>query len=195
MSVTAFRILCFCLVPVGIYLLVQTIRMLRKTFSGQVLAEVPLSQEAATFSIPATGTYALWLNAELLSRFPGQYRFNISHEIGGQQVPLHTSVFNPHVNGFKTGRMELYKFSAQSGSYRLSVDKTTGNTNAITAALNWLAGQPADAGRYAIQVRESQPTYKMFLSIPMFTLSLGCIIGGFVLGCLAPQVAPVLFSH
>ncbi|MGF7082831.1 hypothetical protein [Mucilaginibacter sp. UYCu711] len=70
MSLILYRILFFCLVPIGIYILVKTVRMLKDLFNGEVIAEIPFTQKEITLKISRPGIYAIWQKGQLPRRTP-----------------------------------------------------------------------------------------------------------------------------
>jgi hypothetical protein len=189
MSLTLFRILFFCLVPVGIFILVKTIRMLKGIFNGKVLAEVPFTQKEVIFEVTTPGIYAVWQKGQLFRRtLVDKYVLELMKEPSGEQVALARSFFNPHVNGFDGARMEMNRFSAQAGHYRLILKEKSGASIFEGLFYRLFPARPIDYTRYFIQVRESRPVYYMIAAIPLFTLSGLFIIGGFVAGFMAPHM-------
>jgi hypothetical protein len=189
MTITLFRILFFCLVPIGIFILVKTIRMLKKLFTGQVIAEIPFTQKEVVFKINTKGIYALWQKGQLYRRTPvDKFRLRLVRDPAGEEVVLQPSFFRPYINGFDTGRMEMNRFSAESGSYRLTIAEGPDVSLFEKLVFRLFPAKPVDYNQYFIQVRESLPLYYMFISIPLFTLSAFCILGGFVAGFMAPGI-------
>jgi hypothetical protein len=174
MSLTLFRILFFCLVPVGIFILVKTIRMLKGIFNGKVLAEVPFTQKEVIFEVTTPGIYAVWQKGQLFRRtLVDKYVLELMKEPSGEQVALARSFFNPHVNGFDGARMEMNRFSAQAGHYRLILKEKSGAS--IFEGLFY-------------RLFPARPIDYMIAAIPLFTLSGLFIIGGFVAGFMAPHM-------
>lgn len=189
MIVILLRIVLFCLIPVGIFLLIKTIRMLKKTFNGKVMAEFPFTQKETTFQLPETGVYAIWQKGQLFRKTPvDKFEMQLSRESDGAGVTLTTSFLRPNMNGFETGRMEMKRFHAESGSYKLILRESPDNSSFEQVFSDLFPAKMVDYDKYFIQVRESGPAYQMFLAIPLFLLSGFLIIGGFVCGLLLPQM-------
>jgi hypothetical protein len=189
MSLIIFRILFFCLVPVGIFILVKAIRMLKGVFNGEVLAEIPFTQKEVRFEVKKAGVYAVWQKGRLFQRTPvDKFALQIHREPSGEQVPLHISIFRPHLNGMDTGRMEMNRFSAEPGSYLLQIVEGSSVSFFERVFSSVIPGKPVNYSEYFIQVRESRPVYYILAAIPLFTLCGFCIIGGFVAGLLAPDI-------
>lgn len=189
MLITLIRILCFLLVPAGGYLLYFAIRMLRKTFAGRIIAEMPFSQQEMVFDIPEAGTYAVWLSGTLFSRSPvDKFELALTDHVSGVPVARAPSVLRPHVNGFDSARIEYLRFSAGPGRYRMTATEKAGKSW-LERAVPLIAGtNKADDKNHSLQIRESQPVYFMLLSVFLLIVSLAGIIGGLVLGFAGPQL-------
>lgn len=189
MIITLLRIVLFCLIPVGIFLLIKTIRMLKKTFNGKVMAEIPFTQKETTFNLPEKGVYAIWQKGQLFRKTPvDKFEMHLSRESDGESIALTTSLLRPNMNGFETGRMEMKRFYADSGNYKLILRESSENSSFEQVFSDLFPAKMVDYDKYFIQVRESGPAYQMFLAIPLFLLSGFMIIGGFVCGLLLPQM-------
>jgi len=188
-NITLCRILCFCLVPVGIYILVKTIRMLKGVFSGEVIAEIPFTQKEIVFNLTRPGIYAIWQKGQLFRRTPvDKFKLELIKVPSGEKVSLPKSFFSPYLNGMDTGRMEMNRFSAESGSYRLSIVAGTSVSVFEKIVLSLLPAKPVDYSQYFLQIRESRPVYYILAAIPLFALSALLIIGGLVAGFMAPTI-------
>ena len=191
MPILYYRILFFCLIPIGIVTLVFGIRLLRKSFNGTVLLESAFDKPTACFSVTKSGVHSVWMKGPLFRRTPiNKLHPQIFNEATKEEISLNTSLLSPRSNGFSTGRMELYTFSAEAGSYRLEITEGSG----ISGVQQWLASAfPArnvDLKKYFIQIRESQSPLYTLLAIPVILAGGFGIIGGFVLGLLANQIIP-----
>jgi len=194
MNPTLFRILAFCMIPVGIYLLVKTIQMIKKTFNGTILLEQPFDQKQASFQVISPGQFAIWQKGKLFRKTPvGDFKIQILDEKGAI-VKLNTTYFNLYVNGWDTGRTQLKSFSAVAGTYTLKIldlpdaDLIAGFLQNVLHRIA-LPIRPVDHSKYFIQIRESQPIYFFLIAIPLFTLSAFLMILGFIAGVVGPQIA------
>ncbi len=163
--------------------------MVRKTFNGKILLELPFEEKEGVFTIDKKGTFAIWQKGKIFSRTPvDKFKPCITNVDNGQKVKLYLSLLRPSVNGFSEARMELFTFSAEPGNYKLELmpgSSISGIEKIISAPVS---GLKLNTKKYRLQVRESQPFYFMLLSIPLFTIS-GCgMIFGFVGGILADQL-------
>lgn len=196
MSLILFRILFFCLVPVGIAILIKTIQMLKGVFNGEVIAEIPFTQKEILFDISRPGIYAIWQKGQLFKRTPvDRFRPELNEVSVGKRIPLQRSFFSPHLNGMDTGRMEMYRFSADRGSYRLVLVEGTSISAFEKLFTSIIPAKPVDYNQYFIQVRESRPVYYIIAAIPLFTLSAFCMIGGLVAGCMEPDILADIGIH
>jgi hypothetical protein len=189
MSLTLFRILFFCLVPLGIFILVKTIRMLKGIFFGKILVEIPFTQKEVAFEITMPGVYAVWQKGQLFRRtLVDKYTLELFKEPSGEQVSLPRSFFNLHVNGFDNARIEMNRFSAEAGHYSLILKEKSGASIFERLFDRLFPARPVDYTQYFIQVRQSRPIYHIIAAIPLFALTGFCIIGGFVAGFMAPNI-------
>lgn len=189
MSLTLFRVLSFCLVPVGVFILMGAIRMLKGVFNGRVMAEIPFTRKEVEFQISRPGVYAVWQEGRLFRKTPvDKFKLKLTDISTSTEVSMPKSFFSPYLNGLDTGRMEMYRFKAHSGRYRLTVTEGTGISLFEKLASKLIPAKPVDYGKYFIQIRESRPLYCMFLAIPLFAFSALCIIGGLVAGFTAQGI-------
>lgn len=189
MSLIIFRIIFFCLIPIGILILVKTIGLLKGIFSGEILAEIPFTKKEVLFKVAKPGVYAVWQKGLLFQRtLVDKFRLEITTEPAGEKLDLSASLFNPHINGFDTARMEMSRFSADIGTYKLRL--VEGSSASIFEKLfcKLFPAKSINYSQYFIQVRESRPIYYMIAAIPLFTISAFCIIGGLVAGFIAPVI-------
>lgn len=189
MVLILIRIGLFSLIPVGIFVLIKTLGMTKKIFNGNIILEIPFTQKEATFQVPKNGAYAVWQKGQLFRKTPvDQFEIQILRERDGTVVSLSPSFMRPNTSNFDTGRMEMKRFSAESGSYKLILRDGPGISSFEKGLSNLIPAKEVDYNKYFIQVRETGPAYHMFLAIPLFLLSGFMILGGFVLGLLAQQI-------
>lgn len=196
MSLIVYRVLFFCLVPLGIFILVKAILMLRGIFSGKVMAEIPLTAKDAKFEISKPGVYAVWLKGSMFKRTPvDKFALELLKEPSGQHVDLPRSLFSPYVNGFDSGRMEMNRFSAEVGVYRLKLVEGSQLSGIESLFTRLFPTGKVDYSKFFLQVRESKPIYYIIAGIPLIMLSIACIFGGLVSGFLAPSILTELGIH
>ena len=189
MEINYIRILFFCLIPIGVFALLKGIKLIRKSFNGAVLLEIPFSQLSGQFYASKAGTFSIWQKGKLLTRTPvDKLRPFIYSELTKEELKLNYSLLRPRTNDFSTGRMELFTFYASIGSYKIELKEGTslfGLQNLISKAK---PSKSIDMTEFFIQVRESQSQVFTFLAIPIIISGMFGIIGGFVLGILADQI-------
>lgn len=196
MSLILFRILFFCLVPIGIFILVKTIRMLKGVFNGEVIAEFPFTQKEIVFDISRPGIYAIWQKGKLFRRTPvDKFRMELNEVPSGEKVVLPRSFFSPYFNGMDTARMEMNRFLAKEGHYRLTLVEGTNISLFEKIVTSLIPAKPVDYSQYFIQVRESRPVYYIIAAIPLFALSAFCMFGGLVAGFAAPVILVDMGLH
>ncbi|MGE8640076.1 MAG: hypothetical protein ACN6PR_15590 [Achromobacter sp.] len=190
MDLTLARVLLFGLSLAGIPLLVFAIRLISRAFAEKILVEVPYRQKEASFSIAATGTYAIWQKAPLFKRTPvGEFRPEVRSSSSGQPLALRASLLRPTVNNGLTGRMELFTFFAPAGQYKIDIVDGT-SVSKVELALSALLPvrktvRPDD---YCLQVTKARSPFILLAGIFLCLIAAGCIIGGFVLGIVAHQL-------
>ncbi|WP_133300214.1 hypothetical protein [Mucilaginibacter terrenus] len=163
--------------------------MLKGLFSGEVLAEFPFTQKTFVFTATKPSVCAVWQKGKLFSRTPiDKFNIRVTKEAGGESVSLTNSFFSPHVNGLDTARLETLRFYAEPGDYRLTLEKRNGTSFFEQLFSRLFPDTPVDYSKYSIQVRESRPVYYIIAAIPLFTLSVFCVVGGIVAGFAAPNI-------
>ena len=182
------RILLFLLIPLGALLLVFSIRLIRKSFGGETLLELPFLRKTGNFRIEKAGTYAIWQKGQYLRKLPvDQFKPEITRLDTGQKISLTPSLFRPNANDGITFRMELFRFQAAPGLYSLTL--TEGSS--ISAPERWLSRlfpvKKVDISQYFVLIRESQPFHWLIMGILLIVLCGFMMIGGLVGGILYPQ--------
>ncbi len=189
MSILLTRILLFCLIPPGALILYHGIKILRKSFNGKVMLEMPYLQKTGEFTIENGGIYSIWQKGETFKKTPiDQFSTHVYEKVSQQEINLNYSLMSPRSNDFSTGRMEIYTFYATPGVYELRLQD--GSSASILGGLvsNFIPLPSVDLGKYYVQVRESQSQWMTLLGIPITLLGAFGVIGGFVLGLLADQL-------
>lgn len=189
MQTTLFQIFFFCLIPVGAFILISAIKMLKKTFSGEIILEIPYSLKISTFEITKPGVYAIWHKGQIFRKAPlNKFKPLIRNTVTKEEIMLSPSFFRLNSNNGRTGRMELFRFSAPSGKFQLELMEGTSVTLLEQAISGLFPLKKVDIENYFIQVRESQPFYYVLIGIPLISLAGFMIIGGLVFGILAEQL-------
>ncbi|MGV8993719.1 MAG: hypothetical protein ACOH1O_06405 [Flavobacterium sp.] len=189
MSILLTRILLFCLMPLGAFILYHGIKILRKSFNGKVMLEMPYLQKNGEFTILKSGIYSIWQKGEMFRKTPiDQFSTHIYEKATQQEINLSYSLMSPRTNDFSTGRMEIYTFHATPGIYELRLQDGSSVSNVQSFISKLVPLQSVDLSKYFIQIRESQSQLFTLLGIPITLVGAFGIIGGFVLGLLADQV-------
>ncbi len=189
MEIHYIKILLFCLIPIGIFALVKGIKLLRKSFNGALLLEIPFSPLKTQLYISKAGTFSIWQKGKLLTRTPvDRLRPYIYSALTKKELKLNHSLLSPRTNDFTTGRMELFTFYAPFGNCIIELKEGTSLVGLHNLISKIIPSKSIDMTKFCIQVRKSQPQVYLFLAIPMVILGMGGIIGGFVLGILADQI-------
>lgn len=188
-NLTLLRIMLFCLIPIGAFLLYKSIMMVRKTFGGKVLLELPFTQKSATFEIPQAGVYSIWQKGQYFKKLPvDKFKPVICNELTKEKIALTPSIFRPNSNDGITVKIELFRFSAEPGKYSIDLIEGSSITKLETVISSLFPAKKADINKYYILVRESQPFYYVLLGIPLIVVSGLLMIGGLVIGILADQI-------
>jgi len=183
------RILFFCLIPIGIVALITGIKLVRKSFYGNILFEIPYSQKIGQFSVLKAGTFSIWQKGQLFKRAPfDRFRPHIYNELTNEELQTSFSLFGLRSNGFSTGRTEIFTFYAPIGNYKIELKEGTSVPKIQVLISKILPFDPFDLTKYFIQIRETQPKIFVFLAIPIIFFGVFGIIGGFVLGLLADKI-------
>ncbi|MGN7785084.1 hypothetical protein ACTJIJ_11175 [Niabella sp. 22666] len=189
MEIVYWRILFFCLIPIGVFLLVKGIRLMRKSLNGVVLLEIPYLQKAGQFTVAKAGYFSIWQKGSLMKRTPiDQFRPSVYNERTSEPLKLSFSVMRLQVNSFSVGRIQICSFYAQPGDYRLQLEDGTSVSKLESLVAKVVPLPGIDLAKYFIEVRTSQSPVFIFLAIPLILLGAFGIIGGLVLGLLADQI-------
>jgi len=189
MSKTVIQLFFFCLIPVGVFILIRAIRLVKKSFSGDILLEIPFSGKISDFEITKSGVYSIWHKGQVFRKAPLHlFKPSVRNSTSSEELALIPSVFRPNTNNGRIGRTELFRFSAAAGKYQLKLMEGSSITQCERAISNLFPLKPVDLGNYFIQIRESQPLYYVVIGILLLILAGFLIIGGLVSGILADQL-------
>jgi len=191
MNTVFYQIFFFCLIPVGIFILIKTIKLVGKSFSGDIILEIPYSLKSSGFEITKSGVYSVWHKGRIFRKAPlDKFKPHIINEVTREEIALSPSIFRPNSNNGSTGRMELYRFSAPAGKYLLEL-KEGSSISLVDRGINHLFPlKMVDLENYFIQIRKSQPFYFVLIGILLLIIAGFLIIGGLVFGILADQLVP-----
>lgn len=185
------QIIFFALMPVGILGLIFSIKLVQKSFSGNIVLEIPYSQKSAEFVISKPGNYSIWHKGQFFRKAPlDEFKPEITDKSNGTRTDLTSLLFRPNSNNGVTARMELYRFTAPAGKYLLELKEGKSISTIENKVISLVPAKMVDYDKYYIQIRDSQPLIVLLTGIVLITLSGLCIIGGLVLGILADQIFP-----
>ena len=176
------RNLCFLLIPMGIALLIFSIRNIISFAKAELFFEMPCLEEEGRVHLPQ-GKYGIWLSGKKFTKSPlGKIGFRLVEEETGNRVNLAPSLMRPSVSGFKLARMELYSFYVEEGNYTLSLDGEGSVRERIEASIgNLLIKKPVDLSNFTVQIRKGNSIAMFFLAILGINLAAWMILGGVML--------------
>jgi len=176
------RNLCFLLIPMGIALLIVSIRNIIRFAKAELFFEMPCLEEEGRVHLPQ-GKYGIWLSGKKFTKSPlGKIGFRLVEEETGQSVNLFPSLMRPTVSGFKMARMELYSFQVEEGNYILSINGEGSVRDRIEASIeNLLVKKPVDLSSFTVQIRKGKSIAMFFLAILGINLAVWMILGGIML--------------
>ena len=186
------QVFFFSLIPLGIIILLLSLKFIQKAFSGRIILEIPYSQKSAEFTLTDAGTYAIWHKGQYFRMAPlDEFKPEIIDKSTGLNLKLSSFILRPNTNNGKTARMEIARFSASPGNYVLQLSEGSSITGVEQSLIRLLKIKMVDYDKYFIQVRESRPVLHVLIGILLITIAGLCIIGGLVTGILADQI----FKH
>ncbi len=171
------------LIPLGLILLIISIKNLIRLANAQMLYEMSCAEGEGVFRLDDRGKYSIWLSGRQLVKLPiGEFGIEIINQKTRKNIPLTPSVFRTRVSAFKTARVELYYFEVEAGTYTISMNDDVDIRDKMSSFLvNAIIKTPANYSLFSIQVREHISTISLFLSIWGIILSSFMVVGGIVL--------------
>ena len=181
--------LFFCMIPLGILILIFSIRILQKCFSGDIILEIPYSRKSAELTIPKSGYYSIWHKGQFFRKAPlDEFIPEITNKSTGEKIKLSSLLLRPNTNNGKTARMELFRFSAPAGKYTMELAEGSSINVVENTLLRLLPVKMVDYDKYFIQIRETKPVFQILIGIVLTVIAGLLIICGFVFGILADQI-------
>ena len=176
------RNLFFLLIPMGIALLIFSIREIICFAKAELFFEMPCLEEEGSVYLPQ-GKYGIWLSGKKFTKSPlGKIGFQLVEEETGNRVNLAPSLMRPSVSGFKMARMELYSFQVEEGNYILSINGEGSVRDRIEASIgDLLIKKPVDLSSFTVQIRKGKSLAMFFLSIFGINIAIWMILGGIML--------------
>ena len=184
------RNLCFLLIPMGIALLIFSIRKTIRFAKAELFFEMPCTEEEGSVHLPQ-GKYGIWLSGRRFKKTPiGNIGFQLRRAETGENVYLSPSLMRTSVTGFDKGRMELYHFQVEEeGNYTLSLDGESSVRDRLEASIgNLLFKQPVDLSNFTVQIRKGNSIAMFFFAILGINLAVWMILGGIMLPFLLAEV-------
>ncbi len=189
MKLLVLRLLFFGLVPIGIFIFIKGIRLIRKAFNGKVLLSIPYLQNDGQFSVTKAGQFSVSQKGPIFKRTPiDKFKMHIYETSTNKELKLQFSLLRPHKNDFSTARVELFRFYASEGNYKIAFKEGSNIPKLESVIGNIMPLPTVDLSKYFIEIRESQSQIITFLAILIILLGIGGAIGGFVLGLLADAI-------
>ena len=176
------RNLCFLLIPMGIALLIFSIRNIIRFAKAELFFEIPCLEEEGRVHLPQ-GKYGIWLSGKKFTKSPlGKIGFQLVEEETGNRVSLAPNLMRTTVSGFKMARMELYSFQVEEGNYILSINGEGSVRDRIEASIgDLLIKKPLDLSSFTVQIRKGNSIAMFFLAILGINLAAWMILGGIML--------------
>ena len=185
MTILYYKILLFCLTPLGLLLLIIAIRILWRATNGKILLTLPFNDRLGTFTVNQAGVYSIWHKGAILKKTPaGNFKPHIRNLATNEIIKTKVSIMSPRSNDFSTGRMELFTFNAPAGEYELSLTKGSSVSSFQKAIAKVIPLKDIDLDQYFIQIRQSQSQILTMLSIPLLLLGMAGMVCGLVFGLL-----------
>ena len=183
------RNLCFLLIPMGIALLIFSIRNTIRFAKAELFYEMPCLEEEGKVHLPQ-GKYGIWLSGKRFTKSPlGKIGFRLVEEETGNRVSLAPNLMRTTVGGFKMARMELYSFQVEEGNYILSINGEGSVRDRIEASIgDLLIKKPVDLSNFTVQIRKGKSIAMFVLSILGINLAVWMILGGIMLPFLLAEL-------
>lgn len=165
-SIKDLKYLLFLLVPVGIYLMVISIKKLTAFAKAKMIYDMSVSLIDGSFTLEESGKYDIWLSGKKYAVSP-IYNLDIKlkNNATGKYVILYPDFFRTTASSFKDYRVKLYTFDADRGSYNISL------TDSVEERENIINNRGIDYKKFSIQIRENVQGLTIFLGV------LGIILG------------------
>lgn len=159
--------LLFFLTPLGIYILVISIRGIKKSTGQKIIYEVPFKFGGGTFTISEEKKYGIYLSGKAYRKNPiANIRPYVRNNATQEDVRIAPCILRTSVTGADgTGRIELSTFRAGPGRYTISF---VGNGLAIDRVISHVVDtiKPnSDYSSFSIQIREHCSSAILFFSI------------------------------
>ncbi len=183
------RLAFIALIPLGIFLLIKAIKILRASFFGDVIAEAKLAQKLVALAIPEEGLYAIWLRGSKSQVLSAEgFRPVIRENATQRYVPLDSTIGRVHASDSNGFRMKLFTFPASPGNYTLDTGELPKVPTISGALTRFFTGRPIDPAEFVAQVRKTEPAIYGIFGILLCIVSGFLIIGGIIFTTLADKI-------
>ena len=180
------RNLCFLLIPMGIALLIFSIRNTIRFAKAELFFEMPCTEEEGSVHLPQ-GNYGIWLSGKRFTKSPlGKIGFQMVEEATGNRVSLAPNLMRTSVSGFREARVELYSFYVEEGNYILSINREGSVRYASIEDL--LIRKPVGLSIFTVQIRKEKSIVMFFLSTLGINIAVWMILGGVMLPFILAEV-------
>ena len=146
--------LFYLLAPLGVAMLIFSIRGLIGAVKAKLLYEQAYIEESGSFTVTEPGNYGIWLNGKQYSKSPyGEFDLQLSIKETGEMIPLNRPLMRTTVNGRGTTRMELYTFHADAGNYTLRrTDEANIGDRMLSGIGKVLRRYPVDYAQFSFRI-------------------------------------------
>lgn len=175
--------LLFLLTPLGIYILIISIKGMRKFVKQKVIFEVPFQCGEGTFTISQEKRYAVYLSGKAYKKNPiANVRLNAYNCTTQESLKITPCFLRTSFTGMDgTGRIKLATFRTEPGRYTISF---VGKGLAIDRAVSHVADKiipNRDYSSFMVQIREDCSTAILFVAIWGIILGSIATISGLIL--------------
>ena len=181
MHIIYLRILSLILVPIGIFALVNGIRILRKTMNTRIAFEGPADQVLRLFSLGQAATYAVWQKGIFFGKIPNSdVQVTIRNEKTGERLRLMHTSGHLRVNNGSASRTQLYSFFALPGIYSMVAAESNLRRRTAFIPSKLPSKKTTASPETTVQIRDHQPAYHAVFAILFLLVGIFGIIGGII---------------
>ena len=183
------RLAFIALIPLGIFLLVKAIKLIRASFFGDIIAEAKLAQKQIGLAISEEGLYSIWLRGSKSQVLSVEgFRPTVWENSTRRLLPLDATIGRMQASDSDGFRMKVFSFSASAGSYTLDTGELPKVPTVSGAVARFFAGKPIDPSTFVVQVRKTAPTIYGVFGILLCIVSGFLLIGGIVFASVIGEI-------
>lgn len=175
-------VLLYVSIPLGIFLLVKGIKMVRKVLAQDILMEMPMSKKTIDFEIQESGQYAVWVKVPVLKfNHLDKIKIAIYNKDTEKYVTLWKKVIGVKSNDGSVAQGKFLTFTVEAGNYKAEL--LEGTQLILLERFIWLFNgwwyklifKEADIDKCFFQVRKDTP--------PLYGLrtTLTTVLGGVII--------------